>query len=229
MLGNTHIANVVRRLHKKVWQEIGLQLPSNHDLVDVFDPSIAAKVLGFEYEEIPEIPNWPPSQNTRTAGLVDPQQELIQISEQFPPTVRRFTGAHEIGHVLLHPAQGLHRERPVEAPSLHTRQRRRPEERQADTFASLYLMPEKLLRQRIHETFSITPPITITDEIAFWLDPNEQQEVLREPASSHVSARRFAKCSNNFRGQHIIPLHEQFKVSISAMAYRIEELRLLVN
>ena len=220
------IAKAVRDLQMRVWNQRDSLLPADYDLVDLFCPSIAAKVLGFQYEEVPEIPNWPHIRNMRIAGLVDPQQKLIQISEQFELPVRRFTGAHEIGHVVLHPLQGLRRERPVAGPSRHSGQQS-TEERQADIFASLYLMPERLLRKRVYETFNMKPPIAINDAIAFWLDPNDHQEMLREPSESHTTARNFAKCNTNFNGQQIVPLFEQFKVSISAMAYRIEELHLL--
>lgn len=212
----------------KVWNQRQHLFSADYDPVDLFCPSIAAKILGFEYEEVPEIPNWPQGRNMRTAGLVDPQQKLIQVSEQFDLPVRRFTGAHEIGHIVLHPLQGLRRERPIEGPSRQTLGQT-PEERQADMFASLYLMPEKLLRKRVCETFNMDLPIAIDDDIAFWLDPTDHQDVLREPAESHASSRNFAKCRTNFSGQRIVPLFEQFKVSVSAMAYRIEELRLLTN
>ncbi len=228
MSRRSEIVIAVQSLHRKVWNSKRPQFTSDDDPVDLLDPSIAARMLGYQYEEVPDFPNWPPASSFRTAGLVDPQQKLVRISQQFTNAERRFTGAHEIGHIVLHPELGLHRDRPIEGPS-QERQQQPLEERQADIFASLYLMPENLLKKRILATFLTAPPIKINDDIAFWLDPNDHERVLREPANSHVSARNFAKCSNDFSGKPVVPLHEQFKVSISAMAYRIEELRLLEN
>src|ERR1700742_1128980 len=37
-----------------------------------------------------------------TYGFLEPGEQLIWLCRDLPPTLRRFTLAHELGHVLLH-------------------------------------------------------------------------------------------------------------------------------
>ncbi len=81
---------------------------------------------------------------------------------EFGDKVQLFTGAHEIGHLVLHEDTVMHRDRafdgsPLQAP-------RAPAERQADRFAACFLMPQKLLRERFEFMFcckwEIAPDLT---------------------------------------------------------------------
>ena len=218
---NNHISISVRELQTEIWykrHELGI---NNFDPVDLFDPRIAAKVLGWDLEEVPSIPDWPPNKRMRIAGMVDPQRKLISISQEIDSPVRRFTAAHEIGHIILHKPQHLLRERPIKGPRKSIQD---VKEREADSFAALFLMPERLVKKRFEATFGVKLPINITDDIAFWLDPNDAENLLREGLYSMGPKFALAKCSTNFSGIPIVPIHKQFKVSIEAMANRIDEL-----
>src|SRR5690348_7357370 len=45
-----------------------------------------------------------------TYGYVDGQENLIWLRRDLPETLRRFTLAHELGHVMLHRAISPHRQ-----------------------------------------------------------------------------------------------------------------------
>ena len=221
---NSHISKSVHELKTKIWQrrhELGI---SNFNPVDLLDPRIAATVLGWELEEVPSISDWPPDEHLRIAGMVDPQRRLIFISEEFDSPIRRFTAAHEIAHIILHKPERLLRERPISGPRKSLQD---VKEREADSFATLFLMPEKLVKKRFEATFGVKPPIIINDNIAFWLDPNDAENLLREGPYSMGPKFALANCSTNFSGESIVPLHKQFKVSAQAMAIRIYELGLI--
>src|SRR5436190_5033922 len=80
--------------------------------LDVCDPWVAARYLGFDVQE-----GWLDSPGTRQGfhlgGFIDRPARLIAISDQQKPRTKRFTLAHEIGHLLLHPGMHHHREMPI--------------------------------------------------------------------------------------------------------------------
>lgn len=221
---NNHISIAVRDLQTEIWYKRHELNLSNSQPVDLFDPRNAAIILGWELQEVPSISDWPPNNRMRIAGMVDPQRKLISISQEYNRSIRRFTAAHEIGHIILHKPQTLLRERPIKGPRKSLQD---VEEREADSFAAQYLMPERLVKRQFEATFGVKPPIIISDEIAFWLDPNDSENLLREGSYKMDAKFALARCSTNFSGVPIVPLHRQLKVSIEAMAIRIDELGLI--
>ena len=221
---NKHISIAVRKLQTEIWHKRHELDLGNSQPVDLLDPRNAAIILGWELEEMPSIPDWPPNNRMRIAGMIDPQRRLISISQEYNSFTRRFTAAHEIGHIILHKPQTLLRERPIMGPRESIQN---IEEREADTFAALFLMPERLVKKRFNATFGVEPPIIINDNIAFWLDPNDAENLLRDGLYSMEAMFALAKCSTNFSGEPIDPLHRQFKVSVEAMAIRIKEIGLI--
>ena len=214
-----------RQMLRRIWNERrqiwGDDLPA--DPVDMLDPGIAIERLGFEFEYVPEIPDWPPSTRHALAGEVDPSRKRVTVSELFGLQSARFTAAHELGHVMLHSGR-MFRERPISGPRLSEQS---PMERQADKFAAEYLMPARLLRTRVKSSFGVESPIVVRDGEAFWLDMDQSEDLLRASPNSHELAFALAKCPRDFRGNRIPSLAEQFKVSVQAMAYRVQELRLI--
>jgi Zn-dependent peptidase ImmA (M78 family) len=69
----------------------------------MLEPEIAAHVLGvnFEFHQELILLNRR-SSKYEIAGLLDRQARKIAVAEQFPDETVRFTGAHEIGHWVLH-------------------------------------------------------------------------------------------------------------------------------
>lgn len=151
------------------------------------------------------------------------RKTLFRSLMKFPPRVWRFTGAHELGHWLLHPNKVvMHRDRPILDLSAK-RTVREVEEKEADYFAACYLMPPKLVCAKVRQTFGLKLPIRIDDDIAYWLDPNEPDELSRPRVDSDVRELTLAGAIS-FQGRHFKSLAEQFHVSQRAMAIRLKEL-----
>ena len=108
------------------------------DPVDLIDPRKVASLLGYSFEVVSEIPDWPPHTKQALAGIVDPARGLITLSEQFGFPSMRFTAAHEIAHVIFDPGRRF-RERPIQGPRHNLQD---PIERRADRFAASLLMPD---------------------------------------------------------------------------------------
>lgn len=69
------------------------------------DSRKAALAYGFEYRVLRNLgdPKFiQGGSGPKIAGLFDRQANRIAISQEFSPTVKLFTGAHEIGHLALH-------------------------------------------------------------------------------------------------------------------------------
>ena len=177
---------------------------------------------GYKYEIFPTIDAWPPGQSAPIGGMVDPPRKLIAVSEQWGPEYMRFTGAHELGHVYLHQPTMQMRDAPIDG----SQPAHAPEEREANWFATDFLMPRKLVRARFEDIFG-TPPLTVNDHMAFHLDRQNPEDILRPEPGSLARESAIATCRRNVHDQLTAPLHEQFKVSVAAMAIRIKELKLV--
>lgn len=158
------------------------------------------------------------------AGLIDRSFKQVSISEQFHPTVQRFTAAHELGHAVLHPhAGGSHRDRPREG-SARSSDRT---EREADRFATLFLMPRKLVSRRFSSVFN-TDVFILTDWTQAALG-QEATELLhlhaRSPNRRELSM--YLAGATRYGGRVVRSLAEQFDVSTVTMAIRLEELGLV--
>jgi len=89
----------------------------------------------------------------------------------------------------------------------------------------MFLMPRRLLLSYLTGTFFQEPPIRVDELHAFHLDPTGHAELAG--ATLQRKARAVSVATTNFRGERIVPLHQQFGVSASAMAIRLEELELV--
>jgi uncharacterized protein DUF955 len=139
----------------------------------------------------------------------------------------RFTGAHELGHWLLHPGERMHRDRPIQGIA-EPRARRPPFEVEADYFAACYLIPGKLLVTAIENTFRVRTPIVVDDTVAYHLRPNDHESLLYADRGSFAVEVAVASATT-FNNRHFWSLAEQFQVSITSMAIRLRELHLIQN
>lgn len=198
----------------------------NHSPYDVLDPKLASEKLGITFEEHQFLDDTFTQKGIRykVAGLLDRQSNKIAISQDFSYEERRFTAAHELGHWILHKDRIIHRDRPV---SNFDKNIKKPViEKEADYFAACFLMPRKLLIDQIEKNFSMNIPIHINENIAYWLNPNDPESLIRPDKKSLDREIAIAKC-NNFNSILIEPLTKLFKVSTIAMALRIKELKLI--
>ena len=207
-------AHVLLRKRRHEFRERGLVDP-----VDWLDPPILAEMLGLKYELVPSIRVADRLTRDNPYGLLILNESRAVVSEERGPAVARYTGAHELGHYLYHQSKlNQHWER-----SFDSEKPRSPREREADLFASIFLMPPKLLLGRIGYHFGPWP-LQVTDNLQFLLCPNSTD---LDPAKLDLEYA-LARASIDFRRRHIVPLHEQFKVSVKAMAIRLQELRVFL-
>lgn len=229
MSDDSHIENAVHDLHARIWRArsslwAAEQMPAP---VEMLDPAVAARLLDIEFEMHDELGSRFSGGDARfeIAGLLDRQAKKIAISRRFPAETRRFTAAHELGHWLLHPGNVMHRDRPVGGLEFGP-PRRRGEEREADRFAALFLMPAKLVTKRFEQSFGITAPLTIDDAAAFWLCPSNPGFLLGADLNS-LEREVAVAATRSFNNRPFDSLARYFGVSIASMAIRLRELKLV--
>lgn len=210
------VAQAVRKLHRTIWEHRNEIWPDGvpADPVDMLEPRIAAELIGFKFEEAEFL-------GDQTAGIIDCIAKRIQVSRRFPLAVRRFTGAHELGHAILHKQHRMHRDRPIDGTEL----RRDATEVEADKFATHFLMPEKLVKNYFSQVFGAIP-FELNENTAYALDPRDPLALIRGCKSNRDLARLLAK-AEYFNGKHVNSLAARFRVSVETMAIRLEELGLV--
>lgn len=201
----------------KIWSDTAIADP-----IDVLDPSVAFGLLGFDFELADTLGLYSnDGKQVEVAGMIDDAEKLVRISRQFPFDVRNFTAAHELGHALLHDARGLHRDRPLDGTAIA----RSGIEFEADRFATYFLMPSKVVRARFSQHFG-TEKFFLNEATGFALargnsfDPVQKCRTLRDLSRVLASVE-------SYNGIRFRSLASQFRVSVEAMAIRLEELELL--
>lgn len=140
---------------------------------------VAGSLLGLFVEEADDLRSLPgaPADQGRLSGMLDPQEMVVWVDRgeaRRSPGRRRFTIAHEIGHLVLH-VSGTRKafydgpgdireidEKPVgeELPDLGRR------EREANAFARELLMPEPLVSEQAHATGFNLPALANRFEVS---------------------------------------------------------------
>ncbi len=136
----------------------------------------------------------------------------------------RFTGGHELAHWYLHTGELMHRDRPVKGLSID-KEPRSPLEKEADYFASCFLVPKKLTIELFEKTFGKIP-LELNDESAFWLSHGQPDSLFESKPGSLDFALAVATAIY-YQGRHFISLTKQFGVSNTTMAIRLKELKLI--
>ncbi|MDQ7996906.1 MAG: ImmA/IrrE family metallo-endopeptidase [Luteibacter sp.] len=189
--------------------------------LDVLDIRKALHLAGYELIFESGLGHDPRTQ-IEVAGLIDRDAKVVRCSHQFLEPYRSFTLAHELGHAVLHPdAGGIHRDRPLDG----AKRSRAPGEWEADRFAAFFLMPEKLLRECFFQRFG-TECFVVTDDTAFALSRTTSDVVLQNnPTIRHLA--RLLATTETYNSRPFKSLAAQFRVSVGAMAFRLEELGLV--
>jgi hypothetical protein len=219
---NSQIEAQARRVLAELWKHREhLGHAPGADPMSMLDPGLAAEALGISYEYHEELGRFgDKGDRFETAGFINRARRLIAVSRRFSLEVQRFTGAHELGHYILHQEAVQHRDRPTFGVE-HARPRM---EREADYFAACFLAPRKLLIESFTQRFG-RQPLHLTDDVRWELkhddfDPIDSGDGVRDFAVAAAAARSFRRI--RFRS-----LAEQFRISVSAMAIRLMELGLL--
>lgn len=155
------------------------------------------------------------------AGEIDHETKIVRISAQPSIPVRRFTTAHELGHAALHPGLTLHRDLPIRGPTATKNWR----EREANWFASAFLMPRRRLISAFLAAFEFAP-FYLNDDSAFALCSTRAETVLAKLSGIRGLSRLLAD-ANRYGGREIPRLTAMFGVSTDAMAIRLEQLGLV--
>ena len=191
--------------------------------LDLLEPAVALHLKGFDVRTDPHLGEmWEDGRHIRTAGIVDQESRVVRVSPAITDQERRFTTAHELGHVVLHPHMtGLHRDRTLSGPS----QRKDKLEREADAFAACFLMPAKMIFMRFRERFG-ADVFRLNEDAAFGLRLGSIDQARRHLRYQRDVSLALAT-TNSFMGVSFDSLSALFRVSTVAMAIRLEEVGLV--
>lgn len=220
------IEGLARQLHMELWERRADFWPERDPSpFEILDPELVAEHLGIGYALSESLGRFGArGMQFEVAGSVDRHRRVISVSRKFPFETMRFTGAHEIGHWLLHPGEVMHRDRPIKGMEGVLEHSRPLDEKEADYFAGCFLMPEKLVRRTFHRLFG--KDLSFDEETAFELSPNDFSAFLR-PRDNSLSRELIIATAQRFNGLRFRSLAEQFSVSPRSMAIRLRELDLV--
>lgn len=140
---------------------------------------VASALLGLFIEEADDLRTLPgaPNDQGRLSGMLDAKEMVIWVDRgeaRRSPGRRRFTIAHEIGHLLLHVpvSREVFYDRPGdireldEDPDGEELPELRQREREANVFARELLMPEPLVNEQAHATGFNLPALANRFEVS---------------------------------------------------------------
>jgi len=224
---NREIEAIARKIQLQLWTDRHRLFPKKTtDIlpVEVLDPEVAINQLGYSVETVGTLGDFSFEEGFyEVAGAINMHEGTVHISRMFKPEVQRFTLAHELGHALLHEKMVYHRDRPIHCPD---HPRGRPlKEREADKFASYFLMPELQVRKEFAKRFG-EGPLALNEHTAFGLTAEPLPAFSKRVRDLRDFSRIIAS-ANGFLGFDFQPLSKVFGVSVEAMAIRLEELNLV--
>jgi Zn-dependent peptidase ImmA (M78 family) len=215
------IAKAARQLAHSTYIERDSLWPEGapEEPVQLLNPEKAFYLLGYAYHEVDTLGEI--ESGVDVAGIIDKDKKEVFISRRYPVAVRNFTAAHELGHAIMHQQSGLHRDKSIDG---STGGQRDPFEKEADYFAACFLMPEKLLRSVFAERF---PEQVLNHEVLRdLLNRTNDKKTEKRLKTTRGLARALAGL-DSINGHAVPSLAEYFKVSVEAMAIRLEQLGLV--
>ena len=224
---DTEIEAIARGLQSRLWRErkhLWAGIPPA-DPVDLLDIKKALFLAGYDLKYESGLGRYRHNgDQIEVAGLIDRDAKLVKVSQQFLGPALTFTLAHELGHAVLHSeGGGVHRDRPLDG----VIRPREPDELEADKFATYFLMPSKLVTQRFCQIFG-TECFVLTDDTAFALLGTTSDAVMQKYPKRRDIAHLLAS-TERYNNRFFKSLADQFKVSVGAMAIRLEELGRLLQ
>ncbi len=195
--------------------------------IDVVDPLAALSAIGFKSKLVDTIGQFKSNSGDifEVAGMLDRDSKRVSISQRYALPVRNFTAAHELGHAVLHENRGVHRDRPLDGTRIS--RRRTQKEKEADWFATYFLMPSRLVMKEFERRF-LTTNFFLTEDTAFALGGRSLSELKDELPTMRDLSRALAE-ARGYNGVFFETLAEQFAVSRETMAIRLEELQLVLS
>ncbi|HEX9980156.1 MAG TPA: cyclodeaminase/cyclohydrolase family protein [Flavobacterium sp.] len=177
-------------------------------------------VFDYDFGEFPILEN--DDNGSECAGFIDQRERQVVLSKHYSAEVQNFTAAHELGHALLHNQTVLHRDIPLDGSHRETKS---STEKQADKFASYFLMPRKEVEKQFLNLFG-TKKLTADGNTAFDLIRNGDSELRKRFKNRRELAIKIAS-TEMYAGKPFRSISKQFNVSVTAMARRLEELNLV--
>lgn len=220
----------IERLARNLQRDIYLETQRQRDQEPInpillLDPAAAATHLKIEFTISPGLGSMRLGQkDIEVAGLINRRANRISVSRRLKSSTHRFTGAHEIGHWLMHPGEVFHRDRPIDAPSSHLGSKDLIEV-QANYFAAFFLMPRKLVTSHFISRFG-TDSFRFTADQSFKLQASQQQKLMDRSLDTSSKAKILA-AAEFYDGRRFLSMSEEFGVSIEAMAIQIRDLKLV--
>ncbi len=224
-LTTQQINTAVNKLKSLIWKHRVFLWDGNcpNNNIDYLDPERILIALGFQVYRHSTLGTFIYKGDVyEVAGEIDRDKNRINLSEQEPHISRNFTLAHELGHALIHSQNGLHRDPP---PKDRSNFKREQTEREADKFAALFLMPEKLVRAEFKEIFMVEK-FELTQERIYALNPSNNDKYNKIIASRKELALHLAR-TESYNGEFFMSLSKRFKVSVEAMGFRLLELEIV--
>jgi len=117
----------------------------------VFHPPVRIRVIAEAYFGYNVRHADPPELPPDCSGMLDRARKMILVRRSDPSARINFSIAHEIGHLVLHPKDGI---------DCRTQRAASAEEREADEFAAAFLLPRESLLRVCHEQRQQPPTIT---------------------------------------------------------------------
>jgi len=206
------------------------ELPKRYTYLELLRDApelVPGRLISTKLEIVYEFPR--EVSDSEIGGIIDPVSDTIRVASKHSYPRRRFTIAHEIGHAVLHPGIGRHRDLLLDG---SIRGSARPLcEREADIFASGFLMPRRYLQKKFFEFFG--------GPLLGWETDAEICRYVSEKLNRRISTKQFRAMSplergviiaslDYFRGTYFgEPLHEMFAVSKEAIAIELHEIGMI--
>ena len=217
---------IVRKLQMNMWRRRAEIWPEEKKRgpLDIIDPSAALESIGYTVQVHESLGQYSGNGELfEVAGILDNSHPQVLISRRFSTEIRNFTMAHELGHAILHAELGMHRDRALDgAPGNRSSNSKEVE---ADIFAAYFLLPEKQVRIAFEQVF-LTQCFILNEATAFALT-SESLDSLMNKCRTLRDLTRLLASAEHYNGVNFYSMAKQFRVSIEAMAIRLEELRLV--
>lgn len=208
--------NLVWKHRKVIWDTV---IPSNAiEMLDTF--KIIDKVLNFEVAYANDLSDG--GSDVECAGIIDQSSRQVMLSKKFNLQIQNFTLAHELGHAILHTGLRMHRDIPLDGANEGVLS---ATEKQANKFASYFLMPRKILEKQFAERFG-QKKFKIDEATAFKI-PKTSSIQMRKRFNTKRKLSRFVASTEFYDNTPFNSLSSIFNVSVEAMAIRLEELNLI--
>jgi formiminotetrahydrofolate cyclodeaminase/Zn-dependent peptidase ImmA (M78 family) len=203
--------NVLWKYRKIIWKKNGGAMENFSEILN--PKEILEKVLGYHMLERESLGYFSNDGMIEVAGKIDKSNKLVEIAETLSKETKLFTVAHELAHALLHDGIRLHRDRAIDGGATISRN---AVEMQADKFAALLLMPEKLVRTKFRELFNMPSFILTTNTMLIFGAATDVRAFQHKFPNRRTLSRVLAG-----------PMAVRFGVSVEAMAIRLEELGMI--